>query len=253
MFRHAVELAIVPDAMTAPESEHPTQDRGTPEGDGDPAPESASQDAPGSGPASAGSTASSDAGADEEAAPATEEPADPLEAAKKETARMRDQLLRTAADFDNFRKRSRRDQEDAQRRGKESVVKEILPVFDNLERAVQHADQATDVAALSEGLRMVIKQWTSTLERMGVRRVESIGKPFDPLVHEAIQHAESAEHPAGVVTAEVQPGYSVGDHLIRAALVVVSKGPGPAGDGSTQANPSASEPAPGDPPPDASD
>ena len=142
-----------------------------------------------------------------------------------EAARLRDQLLRTAADFDNYRKRARRDQDDERRRGREGLLKDLLPVFDNLERAVSHAEGAPEAKAVADGLRMVIKQFNDTLDRTGIKRVATVGLPFDPTRHEAIQHLESAEHPAGVVMAEVQPGYAIGDQLVRAALVVVSKGP----------------------------
>ncbi|MDI1443776.1 nucleotide exchange factor GrpE [Polyangium sp. 6x1] len=142
-----------------------------------------------------------------------------------ETARTREQLLRTAADFDNFRKRSRREVDDAQRRGRETTVKELLPVFDNFERALVHAEGSSETKAVAEGLRMVLKQFLDTLEKMGIHRVVSVGQPFDPAQHEAIQHLESPEHPAGVVLHEVQPGYRIGDYLVRPAMVVVSKGP----------------------------
>jgi len=157
------------------------------------------------------------AGAPEQAAEQKQEP-------ENETARLRDQLLRTAADFDNFRKRSRREQEDALKRGREGLLKELLPVFDNLERAISHAETTGSDKAVSEGLRMVLKQFIDTLERSGIKRVASVGQPFDPQVHEAIQHLPSAEYPAGVVMNEVQPGYAMGDRLVRAAMVVVSKG-----------------------------
>jgi molecular chaperone GrpE len=149
------------------------------------------------------------------------------ESPQVEMARLRDQLLRTAADFDNYRKRSRREQEDAQKRGREAVIKDFLPVFDNLERAATSAEAAPDVKSVADGLRIVLKQFLDTLEKIGLRRIPSVGLPFDPAVHEAIQHLESKERPAGMVVAEVQPGYSMGDHLVRAALVIVSKGPGP--------------------------
>lgn len=149
---------------------------------------------------------------------------DPLAEAKAEAAKLRDQLLRTAADFDNFRKRSRREISDAETRAREDVLKDLLPVFDNLDRAMAHADTATDVQALADGLRMVSKQFLDTLGKLGIERVKALGEPFDPSVHEAIQHLESAEHPAGVVLAEVQPGYRQGERLLRPALVVVSRG-----------------------------
>lgn len=159
--------------------------------------------------------------AEEERAPTLEEK---LAEAQAEAARIREQLLRTAADFDNFRKRSRREVDDAQRRGRESILKDLLPVFDNLERAASHAESAPDVKSVAEGVRIVLKQFLDTLERMGIKRIAAAGKPFDPTVHEAIQQLESTEHPAGTVIAEVQPGYMLGDYLIRAAMVVVSKG-----------------------------
>lgn len=148
----------------------------------------------------------------------------PASEGKNEVAKLRDQLLRTAADFDNYRKRTRREVDDAQRRGRESALKDLLPVFDNLERAAGHAEGAPDVKSVADGLRIVLKQFGDTLEKMGIKRVPTVGTPFDPAVHEAIHHLESPEHPAGVVMAEVQPGYSMGDHLVRAAMVVVSKG-----------------------------
>lgn len=151
-------------------------------------------------------------------------PEDKLGEAQVEAARLREQLLRTAADFDNFRKRSRREVEEAQRRGREAILKDLLPIFDNLERAASHAESAPDVKSVAEGVRIVTKQFVDTLERMGIKRIAAVGKPFDPSVHEAIQQLDSTEHPAGVVIAEVQPGYMLGDYLIRAAMVVVSKG-----------------------------
>ncbi len=141
-----------------------------------------------------------------------------------EIARLRDQLLRTAADFDNFRKRARREQEDATRRGRETTVKDLLPIFDNLERAAAHAESGADTKAVSDGIRMVTKQFVDTLDRMGIKRVATVGQPFDPARHEAIQHLESKEHPAGIIVAEVQGGYAIGDFLVRPAMVVVSKG-----------------------------
>jgi molecular chaperone GrpE len=155
-------------------------------------------------------------------------PEQKLAEAQAEVGRVRDQLLRTAADYDNYRKRTRRSEDDAERRGRERMLKDLLPVFDNLERAVQHAESTPEALAVASGLRMVLKQFTDTLEKAGIKRVVTIGLPFDPTRHEAIQHLESAGHPAGVVMAEVQPGYLMGEALVRAALVVVSKGP-PAG------------------------
>jgi molecular chaperone GrpE len=150
-------------------------------------------------------------------------PEDPLAEAKAEAAKMKEQWIRTAADFDNFRKRSRREAEDARKGGREELLKEFLPVFDNLERAIQSAQRAADVKAVAEGLQMVLRQYGDTLARSGIQKVPSVGKQFDPAHHEAIQQVETDEHPPGTVVAEVQPGYLQGDRLIRAAMVVVAK------------------------------
>lgn len=156
---------------------------------------------------------------------AAEAPADPLEQAQAEAKRLKEQLLRTAADFDNFRKRTRKELVDAEQRGTDQLLKEMLPVFDNLERAAQHAETASEVQSLADGIRMVMKQFTDTLGRLNIERVESVGKPFDPSVHEAIQQMATDEHPPGSVAAEVQAGYRQGERLIRPALVVVAKAP----------------------------
>ena len=150
---------------------------------------------------------------------------DPLAEAKADTARMREQLLRTAADFDNYRKRSRREVEDAYKKGSEELLRTLLPVFDNMERAVMHAEQTDDSKAIADGVKMVLKQFVDTLARLGITRVPTVGNSFDPLIHEAIQQVETVEHAPGTVVAEVAPGYKMGDRLIRAAMVVVAKPP----------------------------
>jgi molecular chaperone GrpE len=148
---------------------------------------------------------------------------DPLEAAKAEQAKLKDQLLRTLADFDNFRKRSRRELADAERRGRDDMLKEMLPVFDNLDRAGAHAGTATDVKALADGIGLVLRQFTDTLSKLGIERVNAVGQPFDPAVHEAVQQLETSDFEPGTIAAEVQAGYRDNDKLIRPALVVVAK------------------------------
>jgi molecular chaperone GrpE len=171
--------------------------------------------------------------------------ADPLEEARAEASRLKDQLLRTAADFDNFRKRARRELVDAERQGKEELLRELLPVFDNLERATSHAEKATDVQSLADGIKMVMRQFGDTLERVGIERVVTIGAAFDPTVHEAIQHLASRDHSPGTVMAEVQAGYRTSGRLVRPALVVVAKAPAePDGGGGT---PTPGEGSSGDP------
>ena len=136
--------------------------------------------------------------------------------------KIKEQLLRMAVDFDNFRKRSRKEIEDARKAGKEDLLKDFLPVFDNLERGMQSAKNATDVSAVAEGLSMVLRQFIDTLGKQGITKVPTVGTPFDPSVHEAIQQVESDE-PVGHVVAEVQSGYVQAGRLVRAAFVVVAK------------------------------
>lgn len=150
---------------------------------------------------------------------------DELDALKKERSELGERLLRTAADFDNFRKRSRREIDEAKLRGKDDALRELLPVFDNLERAVRAAGEANDSGAVLEGVRMVLKLFEDTAQRMGLNRVPTIGERFDPAVHEAIQQAESADHAPGTIIAEITPGYLFGKRLLRAAMVIVARRP----------------------------
>jgi molecular chaperone GrpE len=163
--------------------------------------------------------------------------ADPVAEAKAEAQRFREQWMRSAADFDNFRKRSRKELEDTRKAGREELLKDLLPVFDNLERAMTSAERATEVKPVSDGLKMVLRQFIDTLGRSGITKVPTVGQQFDPGLHEAIQQVETDEQPPGTVVAEVQPGYLQGDRLIRAAMVIVAKpkAGGAAGDGTDDA------------------
>jgi molecular chaperone GrpE len=156
---------------------------------------------------------------------------DPSAALREERDKLRDQLLRTAADFDNFRKRTRKDLEEAERRGKEDVIREVLPVLDNLERALGasaalSADAgASEVKAIMDGLKMVLKLFEDQAGRMGLSKVKAVGERFDPSVHDAIQQVETDEHPAGTVMQEIVAGYRLGEKLVRPAMVVVARKP----------------------------
>jgi molecular chaperone GrpE len=148
-----------------------------------------------------------------------------LEAEKKD---LQDRLLRTAADFDNWRKRAKKEQEEASSKGREALLKEMLPVIDNLERALKHAGDDP----LAQGVRMVEKQLLSTLEKFGVTRFSAVGQPFDPALHDAIQQVETTEHAPNTVAQEFASGYLVNGRLLRAAMVAVAKPPaGAGGDG----------------------
>ena len=152
------------------------------------------------------------------------EPTD-LEKAHAERDRMREQLLRIAADFDNFRKRSRKEIEEVRRRSIEDTLREFLPVVDNLERAAGAMTDATEVAAVSEGVHMVLRGFEDIANRLGLKRVPSVGNLFDPACHDAIQQEETNEHAPGTIMAEVVPGYYLGERLLRPAMVVVARPP----------------------------
>lgn len=150
---------------------------------------------------------------------------DAVEAVEAELARTKERLLRTAADYDNYRKRTRRDISEAERRVQENLLSVLVPPFDNLERAAVHAESAQDVRALAEGLKMVLRQFEDALATVGIQRIASLGKPFDPAEHEAVQHVATDEVPPGAVAQELRAGYRWQDRLIRPALVVVAKAP----------------------------
>ncbi|MDB4973997.1 MAG: Heat shock protein GrpE [Myxococcaceae bacterium] len=174
-------------------------------------------------PPAAGEVSPADAGQPKEPKSAEALRAE-LEQAQAEATKLREQLLRTAADFDNFRKRTRRDLEEAQRKSVERVLVEVLPVGDNLERAVQAAQKGGDASSVVEGITMVLRFFEDALNRLGVERVPSLGQPFDPGLHEAVQQVES-EQPAGTVVNEMVPGYRLQGKLLRPAMVAVARKP----------------------------
>lgn len=150
-----------------------------------------------------------------------------------------ERLLRTAAEFENFKKRVMKEKEDLQKFGNERLLRDFLPVADNLERALDHADQH-DLKQVIEGVRLVQKQLESALGKHGVTGFSAVGKPFDPTQHEALMQQESDEPPNTVVS-EMARGYKLNDRLIRPAAVVVAKPKStpPAGSGNGAVDPGA--------------
>ncbi len=138
-----------------------------------------------------------------------------------------DKYLRAAADLENMRKRTKRELDDARFDTKNKVLKEMLPVVDNLERAIEHASSGAGEAdaatkAIVEGVQLVLRQFQSAFERLDIKPIEAMGQPFDPNLHEAISQQESDLAP-GTVVQVLQRGYRAGDRLLRPALVVVAK------------------------------
>ena len=153
---------------------------------------------------------------------------------KAELDHVRDVYLRKLAEFDNFRKRVERERDEYRRSGVEEMIRELLPVIDNFERALQHAED--DSGAFLQGIQMIAKQLTDTLERRGVTEVNPIGEPFNPELHEAVQRVEGTDYPPGTVAWVMLKGYVIGDRLIRPAMVGVSVEPaGGEGDGGGEA------------------
>jgi molecular chaperone GrpE len=138
---------------------------------------------------------------------------------------MREQLLRIAADFDNFRKRSRKEVEEVRRRAIEDTLREVLPIVDNLERAADAMSGATEVAAVADGVHMVLRGFEDIASRLGLKRVPGVGNLFDPTCHDAMQQEETDQHAPGTVVSEIVPGYYLGERLLRPAMVVVAKPP----------------------------
>ena len=138
-----------------------------------------------------------------------------------------ERLLRTAADAENFKKRLQREKEEQTRYANESFIRELLPVIDNLERALDHSQAESNQGSLLEGLNMTLKGFVDTLARFGCTAVEAVGQPFDPNYHEAVSQEETADYDSNIVVRELQKGYTLKDRLLRPAMVVVSKPSGP--------------------------
>ncbi len=140
-----------------------------------------------------------------------------------------DRLLRERAELENFKKRMHREKVEALRYATEPLLRDLLPVVDNIELAIQAAKAAGDqpgarqIEALLTGVEMVLHQFTEVLERHGVNRVSSVGEPFDPSRHEAVAHVESDEAAPGAVLEQYRAGYRLHDRLLRPAQVSVAK------------------------------
>lgn len=165
-----------------------------------------------------------------EAADPTAELQAKLTAAEKEKKDNWERYLRAAADIENLRKRQKREIEDAKFDTKGKVLKEMLPVVDNLERAIEHASAAVAgdsgdprTGPILEGVQLVLRQFLTSFERLDVFPIDAQGQPFDPNLHEAISQMETDEHPPGTVVQVLQRGYRSGDRLLRPSLVVVAK------------------------------
>lgn len=156
---------------------------------------------------------------------ATPTPDERIAALETEKTEARDRMLRIAAEFENWKKRSRREQQECEIKGKEAVLKDMFEVLDNLERATAAWGENTDSKGVQQGVQLVLRLFQSKLERHDVRPIEAKGQPFDPRMHDAISQVPTTDVSPGVVISELQKGYRMGDRLLRPATVIVAIAP----------------------------
>ncbi|HDD43677.1 MAG TPA: nucleotide exchange factor GrpE [Candidatus Desulfofervidus auxilii] len=147
-----------------------------------------------------------------------------LEDKTKEAAKYREEWLRALAELDNFRKRAEKERSDYFKFANEQLIKEILPILDNLERAINHGQSSNDLKGLLEGVKLTLKMLNQCLEKFGVKPIEAKGQKFDPNFHEVIRVEEKEDVEEGSIIEVYQKGYLLHDRLLRPALVVVAKG-----------------------------
>ena len=164
--------------------------------------------------------------------------AEEVEQLKAEYEAQHDRMLRTVAEYENSRKRAEREKEEFRKYALEEVVRDLIPVIDSIERAIESTNESEDFKALSEGVQLIHKQFLDSLERRGVKPIAAVGASFDPTQHEAIMYIESDDVAENDVIEDFQRGYMLNDRVIRPSMVSVSKGtaekqeePPPADDG----------------------
>lgn len=146
--------------------------------------------------------------------------ADPLDELRREKDALQDRLLRTAADFDNYRKRMEREKRELSDHIRADVLKDMLPIVDNFERALA---AGTETESFGKGVELIYRQMLDFLKKRGVTPIEALGADFDPNFHQAVIHETSDAHREGEVMEELQRGYMLGDRLLRPAMVKVAK------------------------------
>jgi len=147
-----------------------------------------------------------------------------IAALQEDHEKARDLHLRSQAEMENMKKRHQKDKEDWRRFALEKLIKELLPVLDNLEKAIDHAHSGDSGDALREGVELTLKGLKEAMERVGLEEVQTEGEPFDPCFHEAISVQKDPEREAGTILQTFQKGYTLNQRLIRPSLVVVNQG-----------------------------
>jgi molecular chaperone GrpE len=148
---------------------------------------------------------------------------------ERELAEFKDKYLRVLAESENIRKRVRQQSEESVRLQRESMMRDLLPIVDNLERAVEAARGGGNGKPIVEGVEMVLRSLVDYLRAQGVTPISAVGQPFDPQRHEAVDQVPSAEHPPNTIVTEFNRGYLIGDRMLRPARVAVARPAGGAG------------------------
>ncbi len=146
-----------------------------------------------------------------------------LESVEQEAKEAHDRFLRVSAEFENYKKRSAREMDEFRKFANESLLREMLTVVDNLERALNSSNNDNQANShIAEGVDMTLKEILKVFEKFNVKPIEALGKPFDPNFHQAAMREETNEHPENTVLNELEKGYMIHDRLLRPAMVVVS-------------------------------
>lgn len=153
---------------------------------------------------------------------AAEEAQGELKKARAQAEELQQRLLRTQADFDNFRRRTVKEKEELAQYASFKLMTDLLPVLDNFERALVAVQTGSEEQSFIKGVDMIFRQFTQVLEQEGVKAMNAVGEPFNPEFHQAIMQVESEEHEEGIVVEEVQKGYMLNERVLRPAMVKVS-------------------------------
>lgn len=159
----------------------------------------------------------------EKAAEEKDESAKKIEALEKEIEEYKDKMLRKAAEFENYKRRTENDQLNLLKYTGENLIVKLLPAIDDFERSMQHMDSAKDVQSIKEGLQLVYNKLMKILEDQGVKKIEAVGKPFDVEYHEAMMQRKDESVPPHTVLDEIEKGYMYKDKVVRHSKVIVSE------------------------------
>lgn len=165
---------------------------------------------------------------------ASQTPEEKIEKAETEAKEAYDRFLRASAELENYKKRTQKEMAEFRKYANASLVKELLGVVDNLERAIESSNGSNEEGQLSEGLDLTLKELLKIFKTFHASPIEALGKPFDPCYHQAMMQQETADQPENIVLNELQKGYMIHDRLLRPSMVVVSKLP--AGSGNDEKN-----------------